>query len=163
MQQAINEVHEMTINAVARISRGDSSTIHLLESLFGRDPARYHTVSGYLASLTLDFPTSDFVIICNDLMVKITPDPSTDPTPDPRGRWRDPVRAWYMPYDQYRPCDPLRKPGSAAGDRISAYTIAGRYIYLCPKTLDLPKGRSLAPYKDQVLARKLIDDYVLTP
>ena len=162
MQQAINEIHEIAINAVARISGGDASTIHLLESLFGRDPARYHTVSGYLASFTLNFPTSDFVVICDDLMVNIKPNPSTD-LPDPRGRWVDPVHAWHLPYDEYRPCNPLRKPGSAAGDRIKGYIIEARYIYLCPETLDLPKGRSLAPHKDHVLAGGWIDDYTLTP
>ena len=163
MQQAINEIHEIAINAVARISGGDASTIHLLESLFGRDPARYHTVSGYLASFTLNFPTSDFVVICDDLMVNIKPNPSTD-LPDPRGRWVDPVHAWHLPYDEYRPCNPLRKPGSAAGHEIKgACIIELRYIYLCPSILDLPKGRSLAPYKDQVLAGKWIHDYILTP
>ena len=164
MQQALNEVHEMAINAVARISRGDPSTIHLLESLYGRDPARHRTISGQLALIARRFPTSDFVVICNDLMVNIEPDPSTDPKPDPRGIWVDQVHGWDVPYDRYRPCDPLRKPGSAAGDNIvAAKTALDRYIYLCPYALDLPKGRSLAPYKDRVLAGKFLDDYVLTP
>ncbi|MCJ1267652.1 hypothetical protein MMC22_007538 [Lobaria immixta] len=158
MQRALNEAHEMASNAVARISRGDPSTIHLLETLFGRDPARYHTVSGYLASFTHNFPTSDFVVICDDLMVNLEPDLLYH---DPRGRWHDPVHAWYYAYDMFRPCDPLRKPGSR---RLKGYIIAYRYIYVCPEVLDLPKGRSLAPYKDRVLAGKWINDYrLITP
>ena len=153
----------MVINAQARISRGDSSTIHLLESLFGRDPARYHTVSGYLARFARRDPSRGFDVICDDLMVNIEPDPSPGPIRDPRGRWLDPIHGWSLPFDRYRPCDPLRKPGSAAGTRVKAFAIADRYIYLCPIALDLPKGRSLAPYKDQVLAGKRIDDYTLTP
>ncbi|MCJ1271863.1 hypothetical protein MMC22_011768, partial [Lobaria immixta] len=163
MHQAINEVHEMAINAVVRIERGDPSTIHLLESLFGKDHARYLTVSGYLSAIALKFPTSDFVVICNDLMVKIEPDPSTDRKPDPRGRWVDTVHGWHIPFDKHEPCDPLRKPGLSAGHAMtSAYTVS-RYIYLCPDALDSAKGRILAPYKDQILAGKWIDDYVLTP
>ncbi|MCJ1266183.1 hypothetical protein MMC22_006065 [Lobaria immixta] len=126
MQQAINEVHEMAINAMVRISHGDPSTIHLLESLFGRDPARYTTVSGYLTLFAFTFPTSDFVVICNDLMVKIEPDPSTNRKPDPRGRWVDPVHGWHLPYDEHDTCDPLHKPGSGAGHGMTtAYTIHG--------------------------------------
>ncbi|MCJ1262607.1 hypothetical protein MMC22_002477 [Lobaria immixta] len=161
----MNEVHEMAINAVARISRRDPSTIHLLESLFGKDPARYRTVSGNMETLALSLSPSDFVIICDDLMVNIEPDLSTNLTPDPRGIWVDNIHKWHMPYDEYRPCNPLRKPGSTAGvvSKIGAKVILDRYIYLCPDTLDRPKGRSLAPYKDQVLAGKRIDDYVLTP
>ena len=165
MQQAINEIREMATNAVARISRGDPSTIHLLESLFGKDPARYRTVSGNMETLALSLSPSDFVIICDDLMVNIEPDLSTNPTPDPRGIWVDNIHKWHMPYDEYRPCNPLRKAVSTAGvvSKIGAKVILDRYIYLCPDTLDRPKGRSLAPYKDQVLAGKRIDDYVLTP
>ena len=164
MQQAINEIREMATNAVARISRGDPSTIHLLESLFGKDPASYRTVSRNMAGIALSLPTSDFVVICDDLMVNIEPDPSTDRIPDPRGRWVDRAHAWHMPFDNYRPCNPLRKPGSAAGASVvGAKTLFSRYIYLCPYALDLRKGRSLAPYKDQLLAWKLIDDYFLAP
>ena len=164
MQQAINEVHEMAINAVVRISHGDPSTIHRLESLFGRDPVRYTTVSGYLTLVAFTFPTSDFVVICNDLMVKIEPDPSTNRKPDPRGRWVDPVHGWHLPYDEHDPCDPLRKPGSGAGhDMTTAYILLNRYIYLCPHILDAAKGRILAPYKNRVLAGQWIDDYFLLP
>ncbi|MCJ1271028.1 hypothetical protein MMC22_010927 [Lobaria immixta] len=163
IKQAVNEVVEMVINAQARISRGDSSTIHLLESLFGRDPARYHTVSGYFARFARRDPSRGFDVICDDLMVNIGPDPSPGPMRDPRGRWVDRIHGWALPFDGYRPCDPLRKPGSAAGTRVKAFVIEDRYIYLCPIALDLPKGRSLAPYKDQVLAGKRIDDYTLTP
>ena len=163
IQQALNEVNAMASNAVVRISRGDPSTIHLLESLFGRDPARYRTVSGYLARFSSRFRRRDFVVICDDLMVNIEPDPSTDGRPDPRGIWNDPIHGLHWTYDAYKPCDPLRKPGATLGFRKAASVVYFRFIYLCPGLLDMPNGRSLAPYKDQLLAGKRIDDYTITP
>ncbi|CAL8577917.1 hypothetical protein XPA_003727 [Xanthoria parietina] len=46
---------------------------------------------------------------------------------------------------------------------MNAYTMSQSLIYLCPSTLDKPKGRSLAPFKDAELFGESIDDYMLVP
>lgn len=108
MQQVIDEVQAIAINADVKVSHREPSTMHLLQRLFGMDPARYHTVPG--ESFTLLFPTTEFVVICDDLMVNLEPD-FIRPIPDPRGIWTDHVREWIAHYDQYTPCDPFHKLG----------------------------------------------------
>lgn len=70
-----------------------------------------------------------------------------------------------MPYQNFFPCNPYRKPDRPVSYYIfrNSYILDRRHIILCPKTLDNPKGLSLEPYRTQDLAGDLIDSYQLLP
>lgn len=105
---------------------------------------------------------TNYTIICNDQVVNLAPSKH-----DQRGQWIDPDHGWDLAYDSFTPCDWTRKPGAIGGlgpgDGYTAYAMWGRFIYLYPKILDNPKGRSLAPYRDQLLVGQSIDVYCLLP
>lgn len=111
MQQVIDEVQAMAIQCKRRNSPMESQALSTCYKDCSAWILRvYHTVHGYFASFTLCFPPPTFVVICDDPMVNLKPN-FIRPIPDPRGIWTDHVHEWIAHYDQYTPCDPLRKPG----------------------------------------------------
>lgn len=171
IQQAIKEVSEMARNGFNAIHHPSESSIHLLQTLFGADRSRYSVVANYFADLSYFAPSEDFIVICGDSTVHLMPPdsdlpkdvlPAGDPVEsDPRGFWADRDHGWKMSCDQFSPCDGMRGPDNRQGPE--AFTIFARLIYLCPVVLDLPKGRTLAPYKNRPLDGEYIDDYTLVP
>ncbi|KAI4204252.1 MAG: hypothetical protein LQ350_001232 [Teloschistes chrysophthalmus] len=151
MQKAVNEVQEMAGDAFAITLTEDESTNHLLDALFSTDRSKHDIVREYFATFHNFSPSQDFVVICDDAHVQLQPDYMLDP-----------IHGWLQNFDAFTPCDYTRKPG-AQPSGMNAYTMNQRLIYLCPQTLDKPKGRSLAPYKDQELFGQSIDDYMLAP
>lgn len=162
IQQAINEVQDMARNAYQRSLTRDASTIDLLRCLFGVDRETHPLVSLYFDALANPLDSHDFVVICDDLMMTLEPD-NSNPS-DPRGMWKDYVHEWMAPYDKFFPCDPSRKPSAESRPILpKSYTINGRFIVICPVTLNNPKGRSLLPYKNQDLTGEFIDSFELLP
>lgn len=163
VQQAINEVQDMARNAYIQITQKPQSrtisTIHLLQVLFGMEPSRYPIVGRHLAALAHFYRTDDFIVLCGDSTVQLVPD---EVNSDPRGIWVDHVHDWWMPYDQYIPCDLARKPDVHIF-RPNAFLIEEGLLFVCPDIFDSPKGRTLAPYKDQTMVGERIDDYILLP
>lgn len=161
IQKAISEVQDMAGDAFAISLVEDESSNHLLDALFNTDRSRHDTVRNYFSTFNSFTPNENFVVICDDAHVQLQQDFIGNP-PDPRGVWVDPIHNWLENFDDFVPCDASRKPG-AQPSNTNAYTMQQRLIYLCPQTLDKPKGRSLAPYKDQDLQGQHIDDYMLVP
>ena len=158
IQQAINEVQEMAANAFTAILRGEERTNHLLVTLFGWDRRGHTMVADYFARIATFSPTEDFVVICDDQRVQREVDTYQE-TPDPLGVWIDHRYEWLLGFNEFKPC------GRASISRVTsyAYSMFGRLIYLCPNVLDKPLGRSIAPYKDQLLTGLWIDDYICLP
>lgn len=153
-----------------KISQKAPNTLNLLQELFSSDSTRHDMVKSHFISLAHCSPINDFVILCNDLTVNLEPDrvppSSTYPSPDPRRIWRDQFHPWWSRFDNFRPCDPARKPGTLTDSPdkcAAAYTIYQCWIYLCPIILDATLGRTLAPYKNLVLNDEWIGDYMITP
>lgn len=159
IQQVINEVQDMALNAYNKVVQGSPYTINLLQALFGKDPSSYHTVGDYFATLSRLSLADDFVVICGDSTVVL----EDDLTGDPRGVWADNIHIWQVPFQYYTPCDAARRPGMDIETVIGGFTVHKRLIYLCPAILDHGKGRTFAPYKDQVLAGQSLDSYLLAP
>lgn len=162
IQQAINEVQDMARNAFDKIlsNNPSSSTMNLMQSLFGMDPSRYSIVGNHFAAFAQFYENDDFVVVCGDLMVNLIPNTLAENS-NPHAAWADNDHGWTMHYEDYSPCNSTRKPGQDY--TIEAFTILQRLIYVCPLVLDRPKGRTLAPYKDRILAGAYIDDYMLVP
>lgn len=154
VRQAIKEVEDMARNAYAQIGRinRNTSTINLLKALFGNDPRNYDLARKYFVTFIYFYLKDGFAVICGDSMVKLVPDTLT-PMKDPRGVWQDKDHNWIEVNDVFKKCSPSKE----------AFTVQGYFIYLCPAALDLPKGRTLAPYKDQILSGEFIDDFALLP
>ncbi|KAI4260028.1 MAG: hypothetical protein LQ352_000524 [Teloschistes flavicans] len=132
MQKAISEVQDMAGDAFAITLTEDESTNHLLDALFSTDRSKHDIVREYFATFHSFTPSQDFVIICDDAHVELQPDYTLDPT-----------HGWLQNFDAFTPCDYTRKAG-AQQTGMNAYTMNQRLIYLCPQTLDKPKGRRLA-------------------
>ena len=166
IERAISEMKEMAYNAyiaskLEETGFAEAKTTHLLDQLFGTDRRRHSTVVDLFLKIVTLSPIADFVIICDDQDVQWEPDHYNQP-PDPKGVWIHRRYRWIANFDNYTPCDPARKPSVSSGT-IWAYTLLERLIYLCPEILDMDVGRSLAPYKDQELAGRYIDDYTSLP
>lgn len=164
IHQAIVDVQDMAWNAFSKTFQNDpnENTRDLLQVLFGgTNPSSWHTFSNSLVALFHFLDDADFVIICNDLTVNLVPDIYTQLL-DPRGLWRDDVHNWIIHYENYFPCDIARQPVVRSFE-IGAFTVSQRLIYVCPSILDHPLGRVLAPYRDQILAGKMIEDFFLLP
>lgn len=159
IHEIMSEVIDMSNNALARISSADSSANHLLQSLFGPDPSKYATLSHYFDTFGRSIYSQSFIIVCDDLMVDV------DITPSNQLRWIDRDHHWILPYMDFTPCNPARKLGAALSGTKSyaVYAIDKYIVYLCPATLDNPKGRLLAPYRSQNHGGDWINDYMLTP
>ncbi|KAL8721426.1 MAG: hypothetical protein Q9225_001901 [Loekoesia sp. 1 TL-2023] len=139
IQKAIDEVQDMAGDAFAISLVEDESSNHLLDALFNTDRSRHDTVRNYFSTFNSFSPSQDFVVICDDAHVELQPDFIGNP-PDPRGVWVDPTYNWLENFDDFVPCDYTRKAG-AQPNNMNAYTMQQRLIYLCPRTLDKPKGR----------------------
>ena len=137
---------------------------NLLTSLFTYDRGRHDTVVSYFAGISQEGFTRDFVVICDDLHVEFELDSNQNPPnpPNTAAVFRDHRYGWAVPYNYFYPCDTARKPGSAYTAPFS-YIIYNRLFYLCPSILDKSRGRSLAPYKDQVLIGQFLDEFILLP
>lgn len=151
----------MVINGITEITEGGPTTNRLLQSLFGDNSSTHDLVLSYFTAFSFNFAAADFKIVCEDLMVNLGPDPTKK---DPHDIWIDFEHGWYLGYANFQPCDPSRSPRSAVDefDLIRGY-IVEKTIYVCPLVLDIVYGRSLAPFKDQLLTGKSMDDYLLLP
>lgn len=160
IQRAINEVQDMATSAYVAGFAESGSYTRLMTVLFGASHARHGIVADYFATFSTLGPNNDFVIICDDRAVYWKID-TFHPSPDPMGVWVDSRYHWITGYNDYSPCDPIRKIGSPKFPL--AFTINRRLIYLCPSVLDSPPGRSVAPYKDLALPGKWIDTLLCLP
>lgn len=158
IRQAVKEVESLCIQAYVKIWQKDPDTIHLLNILFDTDPSMYDIISQRFAAFaSKPLNDEDIVVICGDSMVHLLNDISLpDVHPDPNGLWVDYEHSWWSHYGSYIPCEAARRPGTRG---VRGFTMRSKLIYLCPQTLDHPRGRSLEPYKDQILADEFIDDY----
>lgn len=165
VQQAINEVQDMAQHAHMKIDTQvrSQSTVNLFQALFGEDSARARERVGLLFAAYPGFPRfNDFVIICDDLTVQLVPDTHST-VPNPHGMWTDTARGWISLYnDWFSTCDPTRIPTGNHGVGFFAYSVEN-FIYVCPSILDSPKGRTLAPYRNQLLIGQFLDQYILLP
>ena len=161
IQRAINEVKDMATNAYSASSLEGERYTRLMTLLFGSWSKRHEVVAGWFGIFSALGPSDDFVIICDDLTVNWDPVDTYNPQPDPMGVWADHRHHWITGWSEYYPCDDTRKMGSSKSPW--AFTMLGRLIYLCPSILDKPTGRSVARYKDQILAGQWIDNYVCLP
>lgn len=149
----------MNNNAAAQMIINDPKAIALMNCLFGTDKTRQHLVRNYFTMFSHLSLLDDFTIICGDPMFKL--DKSYEHL-DPRGLWVDNDHGLIVNPDKFIPCDP-RRIINTPRTNVRAYTIRGRYIFLCPLTLNQRNGRSLAPFKDRLLLGKSINDYFLLP
>ena len=164
VEKAFIEVKKMARNAFIKSfearTREGGSTNHLLVSLFGTDRESRNTLIDYFDRLSFLSHTLSLTLVCDDQGVQLEPD-TFQSTPNPLGVWVDRRHKWVVDFNKFVPCDPARKPG-ASPVPYYAYSV-NNIIYLCPQILDMPIGRSLAPYKDQSLTGKHIDDYICLP
>lgn len=163
VEKAFKEVEQMATNAffmgIEAGSREGGSTNHLLVSLFGTDPQSHITVFNYFSRISTSSHTENLVVVCDDQGVQREPD--TFRRTNPLGVWVDRRHKWIVDFEKFAPCDPARKPG-APPVLFYAYSL-NNLNYLCPQILDMPIGRSIAPYKDQELIGERIDDYLCLP
>lgn len=163
IREALTEVQQMAANAVNRFRQDSLETYHLRENLFGLNETKWEIVENYFIHLTYFSPNANFVIVCDEYNV-LPPSSPAGAIPDPRGLWVNRAHNWYEPYDKFVPCDPARSTHSAAGGGYPrSYTMFERRIFLCSYLLDMAKGRSIVPYKNQVLINGRLDDYIITP
>ena len=162
IQQAINEIQEMASNAFAASFMDDEYYSRLLITLFGADHSRHRIVAQYFARASNLSSAGDFVVVCDDLQVVREPYDLNTTQSNPMGVWVDYRYGWVSAFEQFTPCDAARKL-NAPVTNLLGYTMSGRVIYLCPYLFDLPRGRSLAPYKDQELFGQSIDSYIILP
>ena len=161
IERAIQEARLLASQAYTEGVVRAPNAYSLLVSLFGTDQRKHKVVVQYFAPLALQGFATDFVVICNDQQVQLEHDVYKNP-PDPFGVWVDHRYSWAVPYDDFMPCDPARKPGAPSKYPYS-YIINTRLIYLCPSILDNTGGRTLAPYKDQDHTGRFIDEFWLLP
>lgn len=151
----------MARNAFAKGHQRNPITNRLMETLFGMDSSKYDIVTDYIVHLA-NFQSDDhFVVVCDDLMVHWVAD--TIPGRNPQGTWLNVAHNWRIEIDNYVPCDPARESSAPSASLKNAYTVDRRYIYICPSTLDNPRGRSISHYKNQNIIGDWIDHYMLLP
>lgn len=157
IKQAINELQQMASYAFDRDHSRSANTVRTLRVLFGDNLSSHAAVTGFFQNLSNAVHTQEFTVICGDEMVKLAGD-----LHGPLGLWVDRVHNWHMKYHIYNPCDPARKL-NGPDIMVDAFTISAQLIYLCPRILDHPKGRSLATYRDRVVTGESINDYFIVP
>ena len=163
IESAVTEMQGMINNAYSSSLVPVQTIIDLLVSLFGPDHETQSMIlAGHFSTLFGPPVTElDYVIICDDQSVELQQDLYQNP-PDPLGIWIDYRHGWAAKALDFAPCDATRDFAAPARD-MRSYTIANRFIYLCPSVLDHPKGRSNMLHKDQDLETEWIDDYMLLP
>lgn len=129
-----------------------------MNALFGSEHVRHATVISYFRRFTDLHGALDFVVVCGDLEV------NAETTPTGERIWVNYDHEWYDTYENFNPCDAARKPGAVyTFGKNAAYTLYERLIYLCPVTLESPKGLLLTPYISEDLSGQSIVDFMLAP
>lgn len=167
--RALREIEAMCTNANEKCLQNDFTTLHLMNIMFSEDVSKHETVHQYFNAFAgFSFAYDNFVIICGDSMVNLVTYESVfgagTLSNHPNGIWTDRDHSWWERYDHFHPCDPARDPNLFGQDKKQrAYAMNRILIYLCPLTLDDPKGRSLEVYKNQILTNELLEYYWLLP
>lgn len=145
----------MARHALDKITGNDPVSIKLMKYMFGLNHLNHWNVRLHFEIMAGVKLRRGYVIACDDQMVHLEVDMS-DPL-NTRIMYVDRAREWAVPQDLDKGCN------SVNGPPILSYSIDNRYIYVCPLVLDNLKGRSLLPYRYQVLAGSWIEDYMLLP
>ena len=161
IEQAMVEVSEMARDAFVATQTEASKSNSLLATLFGPDHSRHAIVVEYFLKLSTLGPSEDLIVNCDDQRIKLEEDKYFEPR-NPLGIWIDRRYGWGIGFHSFRPCNPEAHNLAPHPRELFAYTV-GENIFLCPSVLDLPIGRSIAPFKDTDNLGKFIEDFLSLP